>query len=53
MVYAASLDSGWDFWVLALLIALLLPSALPAKSDTRGAKLCAVRLWPSAAPVSG
>jgi hypothetical protein len=49
MVYAASLDSGWDFWVLALLIALLLPSAMPANSDTRGAKLYGPALLPLAA----
>lgn len=34
MLYAASLDTTWDFWILALLVALLLPGAMPANSDT-------------------
>ena len=35
MLDAASGDSGWDFCFLALLAALLLPSALPGKSKTQ------------------
>jgi hypothetical protein len=47
MVDAASLDTGWDFWVLALLVALLLPGAMPANAGTeppRGKMLFAARL---------
>lgn len=49
MFNAASFDSGWDFWVLALLAALLLPQALPvrAKQPPRGALLFAPRPWPT------
>ena len=38
MFNAASFDSGWDFWVLAVLAALLLPQALPVsvKQTPRG-----------------
>jgi hypothetical protein len=34
MFNAASFDSGWDFWILALLVALLAPTALPAGGGT-------------------
>lgn len=47
MLDAASLDSSWDFWVLALLVALLLPSATPLNKDVeppRGKALFAARL---------
>ena len=47
MPYAASLDMSWDFWVLALLVALLLPAALPANDGTqprRGKAFLAGRL---------
>ncbi len=56
MVDAVTLDSGWDFWVLALLVALLLPAALPAgggPEPTRRVPLFAARLLPSATPASG
>ncbi len=47
MFDAASLDSSWDFWVLALLVVLLLPSAGPLNKETeppRGKTLFAARL---------
>jgi hypothetical protein len=47
MLDAACLDQGWDFWVLALLVALLLPGASLANRGTeppRGKMLFAVRL---------
>lgn len=47
MFDAASLDLGWDFWVLALLVALLLPGARPVNNETeppRGKMHFAARL---------
>lgn len=47
MVDAASLDTGWDFWILALLVALLLPASMPVKADPeppRGKMVHAARL---------
>ncbi len=43
MYAAASFDSGWDFWILALLVALLLPAPLPASG---GDKLPRARMLP-------
>jgi len=55
MLDAASLDSGWDFWILALLVALLLPAAIPVSGiePPRGAMLSPAQLLPSATPASG
>jgi hypothetical protein len=47
MLDAACLDSSWDFWVLALLVALLLPGGSPANNGPeppRGKMHFAVRL---------
>ena len=47
MLNAASWDSSWDFWVLALLVALLLPGPLAAKSGEeppRGKMIFAAKL---------
>lgn len=47
MFNAASFDTSWDFWVLALLVALLLPGSLSTDADTeppRGRMLFAARL---------
>lgn len=53
---AASFDLGWDFWVLALLVAVLLPRAVQANSDpppTGGSLLLVERLSPSGTPATG
>jgi hypothetical protein len=46
MLDAVSMDSTWDFWVLALLIVLLLPGPLAARGGEepgRGKMLIAAR----------